>query len=298
VAGGLGGPRVVGGGLRGGGGAGERCDFQQGAGRAGAVEAAVGDDGALVGAPGAAVTGVQVLDEGGAGLAERGCPVPGDAVGVAGVGQDVAERDAVAGHGRQHGGERGDGVVAAGRGGHAAGGLGHGRALLVRHHDGVRQVVAEEQLVLVVAQVVLRCPQDASGSAQLPPLEGGGLEKDCRSLQSTASDLLAFLSSAGMEASSRSSQVRCSNADGSPSGSSLPSALVTRRKVYSACRQVSSRVRALSCRGRAPEGSRASMRGAAPEASMTASSAGSGTIAGPRRAAGPRRPRRQAPVRR
>jgi hypothetical protein len=58
--------------------------------------------------------GVEILDEGGAGFAERGCPVLRDAVGVAGVGKDVAEQDAVAGHGRQDTSEGGDGVVAAG----------------------------------------------------------------------------------------------------------------------------------------------------------------------------------------
>ena len=116
-----------------------------------------------LGAPGAAVVGMEVLDQGGSGPAERGRPVPRDAVGVAGVGQDVAERDAGGGHGRQHGGERGDGVVAAGGQGHAAGQLGDGRALLVRHHDRGRQVVAEEQLVLVVAQVVLAVPPGCLG---------------------------------------------------------------------------------------------------------------------------------------
>lgn len=35
-------------------------------------------------------------------------------VGVAGVRQDVAEREAVSGHGRQHGGEGGDEIAAAG----------------------------------------------------------------------------------------------------------------------------------------------------------------------------------------
>jgi hypothetical protein len=49
----------------------------------------------VVGAAGAAVVGVQVLDELGAGLAERDGPVLRDAVGVAGVGEDVAERDAL-----------------------------------------------------------------------------------------------------------------------------------------------------------------------------------------------------------
>ena len=50
----------------------------------------------MVGALGAAVVGVQVLDELRAGGAQRQRPGAGVAVGVAGVGQDVAERDALA----------------------------------------------------------------------------------------------------------------------------------------------------------------------------------------------------------
>ena len=95
VAGGLGGLLVVGIGLFRGGVAGQGCEFEQGAGGGRAVEVAVGDDGAVVGAAGAAVGGVQVLDELRAGLPEREGPGVGVAVGVAGVGQDVAERDAV-----------------------------------------------------------------------------------------------------------------------------------------------------------------------------------------------------------
>ena len=102
-------------------------------------------------------------DQGGSGPAERGRPVPRDAMGVAGVGQDVAQRDAGGGHGRQHGGERGNGVVTAGGQGHAAGQFRDGRSLLVRHHDRGRQVVAEEQLVLVVAQVVPAVPPGCLG---------------------------------------------------------------------------------------------------------------------------------------
>src|ERR1019366_914516 len=74
------------------------------------------DDSALVGALGAAVVGMEVLDQGGPGGAERGGPVLRDAGGGAGVGQDVAERDAVFGHRGQHGGERGAGVVPGGGG--------------------------------------------------------------------------------------------------------------------------------------------------------------------------------------
>jgi hypothetical protein len=52
----------------------------------------VADDGALAGAFRAPVVRVQVLDEGGAGGAQRQRPGIGVAVDVAGVGEDVAER--------------------------------------------------------------------------------------------------------------------------------------------------------------------------------------------------------------
>jgi len=51
---------------------------------------------------GAAVVWVQVLDELCAGVAERDGPGGGVAVGVAGVADDVAERDAGRGHRCQH----------------------------------------------------------------------------------------------------------------------------------------------------------------------------------------------------
>ena len=73
VAGGFIGLRVVRGGLFRGGVAGQRTEFQQGAGRGRAVQVAVGDDRAVVGALGAAVVRVQVLDELGAGGPEL-CP--------------------------------------------------------------------------------------------------------------------------------------------------------------------------------------------------------------------------------
>ena len=113
VAGQLGGLAVVVRGLLSGGGAGQRPEFQQRAGCARAVEVPVGDDGAVVGALGAAVVRVQVLDERGAGGAQRQGPGAGVAVGVAGVIQDVAERDPLAGQRGQHGGERADRVVPA-----------------------------------------------------------------------------------------------------------------------------------------------------------------------------------------
>ena len=80
------------------------------------------------------------------------------------------------------------------------------------------------------------CPQDASGSAQSLVPRGGGREKDSRPVQSTASEALASLNLPGTEASSSWSQTACSSGEGSPSGSSLPSASATRAKVYSVCR--------------------------------------------------------------
>src|SRR4029077_15557203 len=80
VPGGLGCLGVVDGGVLGGGGAGQGPEFQQRAGGAGAVQVAVGDDGAVVGAFGAAVVGVEVLDEGGAGGPQGDGPGGGVAV--------------------------------------------------------------------------------------------------------------------------------------------------------------------------------------------------------------------------
>jgi hypothetical protein len=77
-------------GLLAGGGAGGRAEFQQRARGIGAVQVPVGDDGAVVGAFGAAVVGVQVLDEGGAGGAQRDRPGVRVAVRVAGIIEDAA----------------------------------------------------------------------------------------------------------------------------------------------------------------------------------------------------------------
>ena len=84
---------VVGGDLVCGGGGGQRAQAQQRLRGGGAVQVAVGDDRALMGALGAAVVRVQVLDQPGAGGAEGQGPGAGVAVGVTGVGQDVAERE-------------------------------------------------------------------------------------------------------------------------------------------------------------------------------------------------------------
>ena len=57
--------------------------------------------------------GMEVLDELRAGGAQRDGPGGGVAVGVAGIVQDVAERDPLAGHRGQHGSEGADRVVPA-----------------------------------------------------------------------------------------------------------------------------------------------------------------------------------------
>ncbi len=59
------------------------------------------------------VVRVQVLDQGGAGGSERDGPGVRVAVGVAGIGEYVAERDPGGGHRGQDGGERADRVVPA-----------------------------------------------------------------------------------------------------------------------------------------------------------------------------------------
>ena len=74
VPGGLGGLLVMRAGLLRGGVAGQRAELQQWLRGGRAVQVPVGDDGAVVGAAGSAVVGVQVLDQLRAGLAERGGP--------------------------------------------------------------------------------------------------------------------------------------------------------------------------------------------------------------------------------
>ena len=183
-----------------------------------------------------AVVRVQVADELRAGLAEGEGPGGRVAVGVAGVGEDVAERDAVSGHAGQHRDQGADGVGVAGRQGDPPGQFRDGGAVLVAGHRGRGQVIPEEHLPFGAGQAELRCPQDASGSAQVLLPEGGGREKDSTSVQSAASAVLAFLCWAGMLASSRSSSTAVRAAEGVPSGVSLASAAVMRLKVRSACR--------------------------------------------------------------
>ena len=146
----------------------------------------------------------------GAGGAQRQRPGAGVAVGVAGVGEHVAETDPGCGHRGQHGHQGADRVVQARRHGGAAGELGDGGAVLVGHRDRGGQVVAVEQLVLAAQQVVLAVSPGCLGVGAGAALAGGGREKDSRSVQSTASDALASLNWPGMDASSRASQTRCS----------------------------------------------------------------------------------------
>ena len=98
---------------------------------------------------------MQVLDELRAGGPQRDCPGIGVAVRVAGIIEDVAERDPGGGHRGQHGRERADRVVPARRHGGAAGELGDGGPVLLGHHGAGGQVPPVEQLVLAAQQVVL-----------------------------------------------------------------------------------------------------------------------------------------------
>jgi hypothetical protein len=127
---------VVGGDLVCGGARGQGAQVQQFFRGGGAVEAAVGDDCPGVGALGAAVVRVQVLHELGAGGAEGEGPGGRVAVGVAGVGEDVTERDAVCGHAGQHGDQGADRVGVAGGQGHPPGQPWHLRAGFLAGHGG------------------------------------------------------------------------------------------------------------------------------------------------------------------
>src|SRR5438876_345588 len=71
--------------LGGGGVPGERAGLEERGWGGGAVQVAVADGGAGIGAVGTPVVGVEVLDEAGAEAAQWGGPVLGDAVGVARV---------------------------------------------------------------------------------------------------------------------------------------------------------------------------------------------------------------------
>jgi hypothetical protein len=161
---------------------------------------------------------MEVLDELGAGGPQRHGPGGGVALGVAGVIEDVAGRDPLAGHRGQHRGEGADRVVAARRQRRAANEFGDGGPGLFAHHDPGREIVAVKQFVLGAQQVVLAV---SPGRLRIGAVAGAvrrGREKDSRSVQSTAIEVLASASVSGMEASSRASQMRCSRPAGSPPG--------------------------------------------------------------------------------
>ena len=133
------------------------------------------DDRAVVGALGAAVVRVQVLDELGAGGAQRQRPGAGVAVGVAGVGEHVAERDPGGGHRGQDratsartGSCRHDDTVARRANSGTAGPFSLG------HHDPGGEVVAVEQLVFAAQQVVLAVPPGRFGVGAGPAPGGRG----------------------------------------------------------------------------------------------------------------------------
>ena len=115
----------------------------------------------------------------GAGLAERDGPGCGVAVGVAGVGGDVAQRDALAGHGGQDGSQCTDRVEVAGGQGHPAGEFGHRRAVFLARHGGGGHVVAEEHLASGPGQVGVTVPPGGFGAgacgAAVPGRPGPGL---------------------------------------------------------------------------------------------------------------------------
>ncbi len=112
----------------------------------------------MVGALRAAVVRVQVLDELRAGLAEWDGPGGGGAVGVAGVGQDVAERDAGRGHAGQDLGERADRVRLAEGEGHPAGQFRDSRACFLAGRGRGAEVVAEDHLAFGAGQVGVAVP--------------------------------------------------------------------------------------------------------------------------------------------
>ena len=107
----------------------------------------------MEGALGAAVGGVRVLDKLRPGDAEREGPGVRVAVGVARVGEDVAERDPGGGHAGQHGGESADRVGMAGGQGDPPGQFRDGRAGFLAGHRGGREVVPEEHLPFGSGQV-------------------------------------------------------------------------------------------------------------------------------------------------
>ena len=150
VPGELGGLGVVRGGLVRGGVAGQRAQFQQQPGGGRAVQVAVGDDGAVVGAAGAAVGWVQVLDQLRPGLARAGWPRPRRRGGRSRSRPGCRRAGCRPRASRVSTGTRARaGSAWQEHDGHPPGQLGDGRAVLLAHHGGGGQVVAEEQLAVL-----------------------------------------------------------------------------------------------------------------------------------------------------
>ena len=126
--------------------------------------------------------------------AQRERPGGGVAVGVAGVGEDVAERDPGGGHRGQHGGEGADRVVPARRDRGAAGELGDGRPVLLGHHDR-RPTGSSRRTARPRCAAGCSCggPRTPRGRRSRRLWRGGGREKDSRSVQSTASERAGVL---------------------------------------------------------------------------------------------------------
>ena len=98
---------------------------------------------------------------------QRDGPGGGVAVGVAGVGEHVAERDAGRWHAGQDGDQGADGVEFAGGESHPPGELGDGRACFLAHHGAGRVVVAEEHLAFGAGQVAVAVPPGRLGVGAL-----------------------------------------------------------------------------------------------------------------------------------
>ena len=162
----------------------------------------------------------------------------GVAVGVAGVGDDVAERDAVGGHARQDGDQGAGGVEVAGAEVIRRASSGTAGPFSSRDHDGGRQVVAEEHLALGAGQVGVAVPPGGLGvgafGAAVPGRPGPGLDVGPVRGQRGARRCLCCGGDAGLQ--QLVADGLAGRADGAPSGCSLPSASLTRRKVCSTCR--------------------------------------------------------------
>jgi hypothetical protein len=127
----------------------------------------------------AAVAGVEVLDEAHTETPERQRPGLGLAVGVAGVGQKIGDRDARGDHALDDGHERGRRVHLAGGQLDAAHELGGLLATLVPDRGGHLQVVAEEGLLCPAAPVSAAVSPGGLGvgaGAVLPRRAGEALE--------------------------------------------------------------------------------------------------------------------------